>query len=333
MADTITAVDPLEFAGPIKIFHLDNDRRGFPETFDRLYAVQSPRGLRSWIGRDDDGAVVLHVARFVSRFALGDDVGTGGLFGNLLAARTHRSFFPIVKLMRRAIADCRDEARCDFLYTDPNARAEGVMKAAGMKHVATFDRYTLPISHRRLVVALALRAFHALLRRRAYAARGTHHAASAYDPGDTDAMLGDSARLRPLRGRDLYRSRYAGYPGPADHWFVFHERRRPDTPVASAFVRGPDERGVAWLNSLRAASDVRVASLVPSLVGALRPLGCERLTVEVLADSPLARNFQHAGFIRRHDTTPLHALPLTPLGERMVAALPESELLRIDADP
>ena len=58
-------------ADEIKALFVRNDRPGFPDFFDRVYPSLAAEGGASWIGVEDDGSVVMHVAVFPRTFRHG----------------------------------------------------------------------------------------------------------------------------------------------------------------------------------------------------------------------------------------------------------------------
>ena len=331
---TITKVNPLDYAADIKRLFVTYGRAEFPEFFDRAYEPAVRAGGVSWLGHDDAGELVMHVACFPRRFRFGTHDVAGGLLMNALVAEAYRSFFPARTLMRRARDDIKAGGSIDFLYTDPNEPARAVLAGSGFRQIGTLARLVLPIGDRRWLVDGAIRLLHARARlpRRnrsgpdPVARRAAERPAAAFE-----TPWGDSPRLRPLYGDALYAARLEGYPGASDTWFTFAQNGG-GAPTAGLLVRGPDESGLATLHAVRRAPELPLGYVIPGLVRVLRAAGCARLQITTVAESDFAAELRRVGFVTRRDATPVIAAPLTPVGEAVLAAPRQWEITDLDCD-
>ena len=65
---TIAVANPLQHVREIKDLFLANERPEFPEYFDRAYPPAVATGATSWLGRDSEGRLVMHIACLPRRF-------------------------------------------------------------------------------------------------------------------------------------------------------------------------------------------------------------------------------------------------------------------------
>jgi hypothetical protein len=329
----IRCVNPLDYAAAIKELFLANERPEFPEFFDRAYPSAVQRGGRSWIGVDPEGQVVMHMALFPHRFALGERMVIGGLLVNLMAAKAHRTVVPALILMRRVTEDAKADKGIDFLYADPNPSGGALLKAAGFSAVGLFQRFALPLADQRWYADVAARAYLVMLRVRAWghSAAAIEHPAQRFDATAFERPSGDGAALRPFRPPELYRQRLTGYPSSTDYWFTFQRNGRSAGPAAAVFVRGgPD--GVASMYSVAREPSFPVSAIVPGLASALRRAGYRRLFVSTLVGTHFARELRRAGFVPRSDRTPFFVRALTELGEQAMRSRDNWELTELDCD-
>jgi len=335
MEFTITTVNPLDHAEEIKRLFVTHGRNEFPGFFDRAYDPAVRAGGVSWLGRDQTGHVMMHVACFSRLFRFGTSDVAGALLMNALVAESYRSFFPARELMRRARDDIKARGDVDFLYTDPNEPARAVLEASGFRHIGTLQRLVLPVGDRRWLVDGAIRLLHARARLSRHvhagpdpiARRAAEHPATAFA-----TPWGDSPRLRPSYDDSLYAARLEGYPGPTDTWFTFSQNGVSGTPTAGLLVRGPDASGVATLHAVRRAPDLPLGYVMPGLVRALRAAGSARLQIVTVAESAFAAELRHAGFMPRQDWAPLLAAPLTVTGVAVLGAVQQWEITDLDCD-
>jgi hypothetical protein len=329
---TITAVNPLDHAGEIKGLFVAQDRPDFPEFFDRAYRTAVRAGGVSWVGRDGAGKVVMHVGCFPQRFRFGEREVVGGLFVNMMVARSHRSFFPAHALIKRAKQDARDRGDIDFLYTNPNEQAKAIMEACGFTKVGTLGRYALLLGDQRWLADRTIGLLHAATRvvRRGAALRACQ--AGDISDADFEAPKGDSPRLRPYHGVARYAARLAGYPAPSDWWFTLPSNGDHSPSAAGLLVRGPDESGVAVLHAVRREPGVPFAPLMPRMVAALRDKGGKRLQVWTLVQTLFANELRSAGFVLREHAAPIVASALTPTGEAVLRSPHLWEITSLDCD-
>jgi hypothetical protein len=330
----IVSANPLEHAADIKELFLADDRREFPEFFDRAYGSAVRAGGKSWIGVDDGGRLVMHIARFPHRFVLGERTVVAGLLVNLMAAKSHRTIVPALTLMRQMIADSKAEGDVDFLYADPNPPGRALLKASGFSVVGDLDRFVRPLADERWYVDAAVRVYQTAVRVRSWnhKAQATMHAARGFDTAAFERPPDAAPALRPYRSPELFQQRLPGYPSDSDLWFTFHAKGGAARPVAAVMVRGFPEDGYAKLMSLSREPSVPVSAVVPSLAAALRRAGYRRLAVYTLVGTEFARELTTAGFVRRHDGASLMGYALTALGEEAMRAAATWEITELDCD-
>jgi hypothetical protein len=327
--------NPLDHAAEIKQLFLAHGRPEFPAFLERVYAAAVQAGARSWLGRDRDGRLVMHMACFLHRFKSGAREVVGGHLVNGMMAQGYRAFFPALTLVRRAVEDAKALGTIDLLYSDSNEGGRAVLRAPGFVTVGTLRRHVLPVADRSWLVDGGIRAFHACARI-AYLRRSpailVRHAAAQFSPDCFEVPQGLSPRLRPYHDPALYASRLEAYPGDSDHWFTFHNGRPTAPPVAGILVRGPERSGLARVEAVRRHPQVPLASLIPSLVRELRRGGCTRLEMWALAESSFGRELRRAGFVPRPECRPVMAAALTPTGEAVVREAENWEITRVDFD-
>jgi GNAT superfamily N-acetyltransferase len=330
---TITSVNPLDYAAEIKELFTVHGVPEFPGFFDRAYADAVRAGARSWVGRDGEGRLMMHVACLPQRFRFGTLDVTGGLMVNAMVAQGYRSFFPARALMARAKEDAKARGDIDFVYTNPTDPARVVLEAVGFVRVGMLGRYVLPVGHRRWPVDRAIRVFHAGIR----VVNGISLGAVAMRPAadltaaEFEDPWGDSPRLRPYHDGARY-TRLEGYPSASDRWFIFPRNGEASAPAAGLLVRGPGPSGLATLHVVQRDPRLPLGQLIPGLVEALRGTGCTRLEVLTLAESCFFAELRRAGFLSRHDFVPLLAAPLTAAGEAVVQSAREWEITQLDCD-
>ena len=332
---TITSANPLDHAAEIKQLFLAHARPEFPPYFDRTYASAVRGGAQSWLGRDRDGRLVMHMACFLHRFKFGAREVVGGHLVNGMVAQAYRTFFPVLTLVRRAVEDAKALGSIDFLYSDSNEGGQAVLRAPGFAAVGTLRRYVLPVAGGSWLADSAIRAFQACVRvanLRRSAGRPVKHAAAQFSPVCFDAPPGFSPRLRPYHDPALYASRLEGYPSDSDRWFTFHDGRATAPPTAGILVRGPERSGVASIEAVRRDPRLALASLLPRLVPELRRAGCTRLQMWAMAEASLGRELRRAGFVPRRDYRSVIAVALTATGEAVVQGADKWEITRVDFD-
>ena len=331
----IECVNPLAYERDIKELFVAHDRPEFPAAFDRAYPSASAAGGGSWIGRDPGGRVVMHIACMPRRFRLrGEDV-CGGMLANLMVAKEHRSFFPALALVTRLIRDMRARGTIDFLYADPNDESRALLRGTRFRHVATLRRYVLPVSDGGFAAAMALRVWHGILRLRSgirSRPKVVLREAGDYWPGELAAPDPQSERMIGMHDETLYATRLAAYPSARDFWVTSHPSESGGSPEAALLIRGPDQRGIAVLHAIRRRAGVRIRATVHAVTGELGRRGVYRLQVMTLAESKLADELCHAGFVPRTEAIPLFALPLTALGEDCTAAVRDWEMTDVECD-
>ena len=325
----VTAVNPLDHAEEIKQFFVAHERPEFVPFFDRAYAAGVQAGGGSWVGRDPDGHIVMHLACFPRRFRFGERDVVGGLMRDALVARPYRSFFPAHTLIKRATEDTRARGSMDYIYTNPNRQAKAVMDVCGFVQVGTLERYVLPVGHRHWIVDRPIGLVHAGARLVRGGPTLVSRAASEFSAVEFDSPTGDSPRLRPYHNAAQYLARLEGYPAAADWWFTLKEN---GAGAAGLLVRGPDSSGLADLYAVRRDPRSPLGRLISGLAVAMRATACTRLQVWTLAESLFAREVRHAGFVPRREAAPLVATALTPSGAAVLQAAHLWEITSLDCD-
>src|SRR2546428_3564394 len=161
---TITSANPLDHAAEIKQLFLAHGRPEFPAFLERAYAAAVQAGAKSWLGRDPNGRLVMHMACFLHRFKFGAREVVGGHLVNGMVAQAYRTFFPVLALVRRAVEDAKALGTIDFLYSDSNEGGRAVLRAPGFAAVGTLRRFVLPVADRSWLADGAMRALQACVR-------------------------------------------------------------------------------------------------------------------------------------------------------------------------
>jgi hypothetical protein len=334
----ISCVNPLSYRSALEQLFADHGRADHSEFFARAYPGAVAEGAKAWIGADHEGRVVMHASRFPHSFVFGDVKVTGGLIVNILVATPYRTHHPARALFERFIEDSRTDRQIDFLYTETTERGANVLKAAGARVIGRVGRFVLPIRGTKRGVDLAVKAYHHVRGIGTGAGRmtATHHPAAAYSCEAFDAPLGVADRLRGVHGLTLYRRRLKGYPTPLDHWITV---KGPNGPAA-ALVRGPEANGLATLVKLNHPPS-QTAATVLAMVPVLRQMECRVVQIYTVAESLFAGELRRAGFIERSSqragsvgrtSQPLVALPISPVGEDIVASIARWQITGLDLD-
>ena len=331
---TIAVANPLQHVREIKDLFLANERPEFPEYFDRAYPPAVATGATSWLGRDSEGRLVMHIACLPRRFRFGGREVVAGLLANLMVTKTYRSFFPAVALVNRLVRDSKARAILDFLYADPNDDSQALLRGTRFVPVGTLRRYVLPVGDRRPALDAAVRVLQRLVRltTRGRPARVVAHSARRFRGNAFWVPHDQARRLVPCHDHALYASHLKGYPGERDWWMTAQRASIPNGPEAALLVRGPDPSGRAALHAVRRAPGIAVSAMVPGLIKELRRRGCVRLQAATVAESALGRALRRCGFVPRPEAVPLVALALTPLGEECVQAVEDWEITELDCD-
>ena len=327
----VCPVNPLDHASGIKELFRAHETPQFAAYFDRVYEGAVAGGARSWIGIDDGGELVMHMACFVNRFLMDGSPVSGGLLANFMVATRHRTVTPALTLARQLVRDTRDFGDLDFLYTNPNAASHAVLGLAGLKPVAQVERFVYPTQDANPLLHLATAFYQFTGRALAGFPSGAPFTTRPADDavGRTPASAARAGRLTPLRTIDQLARRMPGFPAPEDQWLVSEREGR----ARAAFLLGrPDEASNMDLQAAWSDGDLNLARLLPQVAGAARSRGAHRLVAWSLAESSLARELARGGFRARGIAGPLDAIPLTPLGERVVAAASQWDLHGIDLD-
>ena len=336
MSLTILRANPLEFEFGLKTLMTVHGYHAFPAFFDRGYLAAVQDGSESWLGVDENGTVQMNVTAFVHQFTLDGTTVRGGMLGNMMAATQYRTFFPMVALLRRLVADLTASQSLDFVYGDPGPEtARAVFRGARITHVGDLDRFVLPIGDEKLWRAIGARLYCTILRARAgWRNSGvTGTLANSRQAGTHTLPDGPKSRLIPLHTPELYSRRLPEYPSSADRWIEMRRGAISEPSAAAALVRGPVDPGrVLAVNVLRRAPGVPVRSFVPTLARVGRGLGAQRIQVETLRESDLARELVSAGFRPRGDVVPIFAHAFTTAGRETLRRVADWEVTAVDME-
>jgi len=326
----IACVNPLLYESGINQLFVDNERTDHPEFFTRAYPSAVAEGGKSWIGTDSEGRVVMHTARFSHPFLFGERRVMGGLIVNIMVAKGYRTHHPARALFQRFVADSREDAETDFLYTETTERGANVLKAAGASVIGRIARFVLPIQEAKPGLDLAMRAYYGMrgIGTRVRGMEATHHQAATFCSEPFDMPPGASNRLRGIHDIKLYRRRIKDYPTSQDHWITVDAAGH----TAAALVRGPESNGLATMLQLHQHPSQNVAGIVLAMVPVLRrETNCRRLQIYTVAESKFADELRRAGFIKR-ESQPLVTLPISHLGEEVVENIKKWQITQLDLD-
>lgn len=325
----IHRVDPLAHSVALKALFAAHERADFADYFDRAYPDAVREGAQSWIGVEQAGEVVMHVARFPQRFHVAGRTAVGGLLVNLMTARPHRTFFPTLALLRRLIADSRAEGGVDFLYGDPNDAARPLVERAGMNHIGNLERFVLPLRDTRWYANAAIRGYHWAVAARGWNGRATIavHAAAEFDAGEFEHPNPMSSTINPFRPPSLFRRRLADYPNRNDLWFTVRAKRW--TRAAAAVRAVPD--GSALLCALQRDPHMPLSSIIPPLTRQLRG-GYDKLWLWTMNGTCFADELRRTGFIQRREGLPVFGVAFTELGDVALRSTATWETTHLDFD-
>lgn len=327
----IIAVNPLDHAEGIKALFQAHDTPQFAAYFDRVYPGAVAGGARSWIGIDETGDLVMHMACFVNQFVLDGTPVRGGLLANFMVASRHRTVTPALTLARQLVREARAFGDLDFLYTNPNAASHAVLGFAGLKAVAQVERLVYPTGDANPILDLGTVLYQVAGRLRAATSGRTKISRHPVDDavGRTPPSAGKAGRLTPLRTEDQLARRLPGYPAAGDSWLAMQR----DGRSLAAFLLGTADNArnvdlhAAWIDT---GQDL--ARLTPALARESRRAGGRRLVAYGVAGSLLVAELVRGGFKARGTVGPLDAIALTTSGERALAAVARWDMHGIDLD-
>lgn len=105
----------------------------FETKFQWIYEKNPAGSALVWLVRhDDSGEFVGTTALFPRRFVVDGKSLTGGITGDLLVNKDHRSAGPALMLQRNVLSACQEKT-VDFIYGFPNKAAEPILKRTGYK--------------------------------------------------------------------------------------------------------------------------------------------------------------------------------------------------------
>jgi hypothetical protein len=327
---TIETVNPFEYEAELKRLFVEHGVAHYPAFFDAAYPAAAALGSVHWVGFDSQRRIVMHVARFAHRFALGNRQVVGGLLVNLMVEKAHRTFFPVAAMMRKVVADSRAQGGLDFLYTNPNVEGGAIIKAAGLKPAGTLQRFALPLGANAWWADIGVRTY-ATARRLMSVRRPialAEHSAAGFDSGRFEAPARRDV-VTPFHPAEWFRIWLAGYPAPEDRWFTFGPAA---SPLAAVQVRGPEGSGSYRVLSVWRTPDIPLASILWPVAQVMTKASAKRLFVWTLAGSEFASDLLHMGFLARADSQPFFMTPFTPVGVELVAAVPRWEITDFDCD-
>lgn len=327
----IIAVNPLDYADGIKALFKAHDTPQFASYFDRVYPGAVAGGARSWIGIDETGELVMHMACFVNQFQLDGSPVRGGLLANFMVASRHRTVTPALTLTRQLVREARAFGDLDFLYTNPNAASHAVLGFAGLKPVAQVERLVYPTGDANPFLDFGTILYQVAGQLRAGSggrAKVTRHPVD-HATGRTPSSASHAGRLTPLRTEDQLARRLPGYPAAGDAWFTME---RDGSTIAAFLLGTTDSARNVDLHAAWTAEGQDFARLIPSLARRARSLGGRRLVAYGVAGSLLVADMLRGGFKARGTVGPLDAIALTATGERALAAVARWDMHGIDLD-
>lgn len=327
----IIAVNPLDHADGIKALFKAHETPQFAPYFDRVYPGAVAGGARSWIGIDETGELVMHMACFVNEFLLDGTPVRGGLLANFMVASRHRTVTPALTLARQLVREARAFGDLDFLYTNPNAASHAVLGFAGLKPVAQVERLVYPTGDANPFVDFGTLLYRVTGRLRAgpggHAEMTRHPVDGAV--GRTPSSVFRAGHLTPLRTEDQLARRLPGYPAASDAWFAMQREGR----TVAAFLLGSLDGGRnVDLHAAWAEAGQDFWQLVPAVARQARRMGGRRLVAYGVAGSLLVAELVRGGFKARGTVGPLDSIALTARGERALAAVARWDLHGIDLD-
>lgn len=333
---TIQRANPLEYSDSLKSFFAANEMHALVPRFDDTSSELVRSGGACWIGLDETAAVHLHVTLVRKDFTFRGRAIRAGTLGNLVASKEYRCLFPAASLLSQVVRDVAKDTLLDFLYSDPPRASAAVAKTAGLKQLATMDRFIIPLADEGACRALAARAYVTALRIR----NGFNTASCAtvestrHGVRNVGLAISTSRRLQPLHCESMYRRRLTGYPGPDYIWCEFRRssQRGAGEPDAVALVYGPNSLHVAHVLTIRRAPGIALSSLIPGLLDAAGARGAHRLQIETIRESNFACELQRAGFRKRDDLLPIFGAAITPLGDEAVNAIDDWEITALDME-
>jgi hypothetical protein len=290
--------DPREREAEIRALFARNGQAQFDAVFERAYRPRAADGLRSWIGRLGDDAV-MHISVTPMRFTGGGRTLMGGVLGDLMADEPYRDFWSPVRLLRAMVADLKRAGEVDFLFTTTVADAEPVFKAGGFKPFGTLRRYVLPLS----------RTYRAVARLRGRVARHRATPCQAHNvvSGGASPPYG-TGHWRPQSDEAYYATRIPRLDFADATWLaigrdasgcalVCRHQERPELTLADAFW---NEDGVGLGEVVHAAGRWGHGQRL------------SRLSVTTVQETRVARQLERAGFFARDATSKLLMQPLGP---------------------
>ncbi len=278
-------------------------RPEFSSVYETVYRPRESAGLKSWVGTSDAKAV-LHISVTPLRFFDGNQALTGGMLADLMADESHRDFWNPIKLVRKMVADVRQQRMADFLFTTTVAAAKGVFRAAGFEQFALIRRYVMP-----------LRWPYPLLRRLQHGQRRPTLTALAFDDSRVPAIL-QRFRLggffRPVPDADYYGTRMPRWSYPAGTWLIEGE---PEAPQTLVLVSPTTKSELSVADILARDDSPRLAGVMSAVAkwGASR--GFRQMSLSTIEGSRVADLAVRTGFIGRDQAYGFYVLPLNKSAE------------------
>jgi hypothetical protein len=282
--------DPRDRESEIKALFARNGQPGFAAVFDRAYRQRAEHGLRSWVGMLD-GQAVMHVAVSPLRFAGAGLSLQAGVLGDLMVDESQRDFWAPVRLLRRMVADMKQNGNADFLLSTTVHDAESVFKAGGFKPLGVMRRYLLPTYWPYLAFSR--------LRGRVKRARFRNGSADEWNAGKLSSATAEAEWLRPETHMRFYNTRIprlefadanwisvGGSNGGTDGWALLS--KNPQLP---------SELGVADL--FWQEDRMRISEVLHAAARWTRKRGFNKLTFSLLGESAAAQQMEKIGFLPR----------------------------------
>jgi hypothetical protein len=245
------------------------------------------------------------VSVFPRTFLDGSAERRAALVMDLLLDPEHRTFWSATRLVRRMIADLRQEGGWSFAYGDPVRAAQAVVMAAGLREIGAFDRFVFPLVGPYVTL------------RRVLSRSPIVSARWVADPDQwTLDAIGAGSYFAGRRSPDLYATRYQSGDGSGARWL---ELRLPgrSTGVAGLALTLPQAGRVLRVLDLRWNEELLSAEgVLLGVVRAAREAGFGKLDVQCLRPSEFANRIRRAGFIARGSVLPIYMVWLGDAADR-----------------
>jgi acyl carrier protein len=329
---TVRRAGSSEYIDETKALFLKGGTPQVVEFIDRAYLAPVGEPPRRWVGLNERGDVVGHIAVFLHRFMYGGVEYTGAVGADLLVDRRYRDLAHAVALVGAAVRDLEDDGHVDFFYGDPNDHGRAIMNSVGgFSQVGVLTRFVLPVAQPGILgPAIGLYARLMLRGGPGVPMEVERREAAAFNPAEIIVPPGEVPALRPLHPLEVYHRRLPGYPSANDDWYLFRSRGER---AAAVLVRRGRRGGRAQLCAVWRQPRIRLQALLRAVVADLRARGITRLEAWSLRSSRLGGELRASGFIVRSDDVPFIARPCSPKGRVLLDRRVDWEITDLDCDP